>query len=451
MKSNDPFGCLPCGTFEGPPSSGWMTGAGGCGCGGNCGCGGQCIWGGGCGKDGCSGDSGNYQGTAPVFSGYDGEVVARGPNQERGNASKLRGLNGGQSCGGKCKALRGNQARVSQGTGSTEREHSLDLRHWPGREFAGWGGQTYEWPQLGRSLTNLQRTRDLVFGSGGASPGPKTPGALLQSFCAACGCECAGSGQFNHECEQCGPSKQWTTTGAGLSRESIWREGGAAETRPWGGNDVGNVSPQLPRPISGELKSYLLARLGGLFPQIDPSLLLAAASGAWSRPPGWWAAWWLTPWCPEWLWLIALACAEGIELGESARLRAGAFGAAFSHCLAHCEIAASCPCGLLASHVVGLATEVQQAITTVFSGRAQESAMQRSDFLDNELGRRIGGKRFYNPKDCYADCKAAMGGAVRHLEGRRTARPFGPLHPTQPGPGPSFADIIGLLPPGWGP
>ena len=161
--------------------------------------------------------------------------------------------------------------------------------------------------------------------------------------------------------------------------------------------------------------------------------------------------WWRTPWCPEWLWLLALACAEGIELGASAGLRAGAYGAGFSHCYAHCLITAICPCGLSASHVIGWATEVQQLAAARISGGASASAMQQSDFWDNALGREIGGGRFYDPRNCFQDCKARMGGAVQHPEGPGTARPFGPFHPDNPGPGPTLNELLGFMPQGWGP
>lgn len=152
--------------------------------------------------------------------------------------------------------------------------------------------------------------------------------------------------------------------------------------------------------------------------------------------------------CDKWLLAIGLACGNAVEFGASVPLFSSdpEFGAAYSHCLAHCLITAMCPCGVTISILIGLGTEIAQTVGGKAGDGTLQSAMQQSDFWDNALGRNIGSPVLYNPKDCAADCQAAMGGKKHHLEGPGEKRPYGPFHKT-PGPAPTWKDIIGAT--GW--
>jgi RHS repeat-associated protein len=134
------------------------------------------------------------------------------------------------------------------------------------------------------------------------------------------------------------------------------------------------------------------------------------------------------------------ACAVALEVALSVPLKVpGGYGPAFSHCLTHCLIARHCPNGEAASKWQGMLTEEVQeklCLCYIYQGKVPpaglcESAMQLSDFWDNELGRRLAKK----PGSCYNNCKEAMGG-TKHAEGPRTDRPFGPRHPIHPGESP---------------
>ena len=99
--------------------------------------------------------------------------------------------------------------------------------------------------------------------------------------------------------------------------------------------------------------------------------------------------------------------------------------------------------------MVGFLTELYQTASLPLKpgGGGAQSAFQQSDFYDNQLGRSLGATK---PKSCYDACKKAMGG-IRHPEGPGTSRPFGPFHPTAPGPMPTFGDVFGnVMPPNWG-
>lgn len=282
-----------------------------------------------------------------------------------------------------------------------------------------------------------------------------------------CSCGCKGAGS-------CGGSPSGSGAAASVLRDcdgEIW----ALSPRSNGQNKIGLVSPaDDQRLFEGKESSWAPPTVvdslvaSGERPSSLPvptqevaysELLEFSYPSVWNRED-WmnslldYMQWWISPWCPDWLWEIALACAAGIEAGTSAGLQAGAYGAGFSHCLSHCLITATCPCGLMASYVIGLGTELYQTAAVPFRPDAAQSAMQQSDFWDNQLGRSIGSPFGYNPLKCFADCKAKMGGVTNHPEGPAPGsnRPNGPFHPTAPGPMPTFGDVIGAtMPPGWGP
>ena len=144
-----------------------------------------------------------------------------------------------------------------------------------------------------------------------------------------------------------------------------------------------------------------------------------------------------------------------IELGSSIELKLTPkpYGAAFSHCFVHCLIASECPCPEHVSLIVGILVEKSQEAGLFFrNSDAAQSAMQQSDFFDNALGRSLGKPNQRSPREfCLKECSAEMGGRFPR-EGPGTRRPFGPYHPTDPGPKPTLADMLGLtMPRDWGP
>lgn len=151
----------------------------------------------------------------------------------------------------------------------------------------------------------------------------------------------------------------------------------------------------------------------------------------------------------------ALLCGLLIEFLSSLemQLRPPPYGAAFSHCFVHCLIMSECPCPEHVSILVGLIVEIYQSSALPFkSASAAQSAMQKSDFWDNALGRKLAKRNQRNPRDfCFGECLAETETPFVK-EGPGTKRPYGPYHPTTPGPTPSLLDVLGLtLPSDWGP
>lgn len=147
---------------------------------------------------------------------------------------------------------------------------------------------------------------------------------------------------------------------------------------------------------------------------------------------------------------FGLGCGLIIEAFTSMELRDGEYGAAFSHCYSHCLQIRWCgPLAQATSIIIGYLTEIAQAACVSFSLSARRSAMQQSDYWDNELGRRLGMEK----GDCFELCKKAMGGKTKYAEGGEvgSSRPYGPYHATNPGPEPTWGDVLGgTMPGGWG-
>jgi YD repeat-containing protein len=107
------------------------------------------------------------------------------------------------------------------------------------------------------------------------------------------------------------------------------------------------------------------------------------------------------------------------------------------HCIWNCHMARNC--GPDVARIVSLEKEVIDAAICIVLGDIPhcESAFQASDFRDNSAGR--GGASSCGSCQEHCDSKGIDSGTA---EGPRSGRPWGPLHPTEPGRWPTIPEVL---------